>query len=310
MYKKGVGMVYIMKRKLFAVFCLLLLFCMLISGCINNGDSDAPPDKDGIQTEDYIAWKAYFINVGKADSILLNVLDKYYLIDTGTKKSFDKITEVLEELKVTSLEGVFLTHTHKDHIGGLEKLLKNQQLKIKELYAPKITSYKDNGKNAVDEIAEDAGRKVVRLQKGDEVKISEDIKFTVFGPVEYDAEEDNNNSLVMKLNGKTNSVLFAADCMMAQEASLLSSDIKSELKSDVLKVAHHGNDDATSYTFAASVSPQISVISTNSEEKPDTPAGAVMFNLMQTGSEIFVTQDYVRYVLIESSGGELAVAGR
>ena len=67
-------------------------------------------------------YRALFINVGKADAILLMLGEERYLVDTGTKDTYDQLENVLGLYGVSKLDAVFITHTDKDHVGGLKKL--------------------------------------------------------------------------------------------------------------------------------------------------------------------------------------------
>ena len=71
----------------------------------------------------------------------------------------------------------------------------------------------------------------------------------------------------------------------------------------VLKVGHHGEDDASSAAFIYSVKPQIAVISTSTEEEPDTPSPDVIARLWNIGAEVFVTQQATRCILVTLNGG-------
>ena len=65
-----------------------------------------------------------FITIGKGDAFLLKMPEgSYYMYDTGKKEDFEQIQKVLEQKKVTSLKGIFLSHGHKDHAGNLKRLL-------------------------------------------------------------------------------------------------------------------------------------------------------------------------------------------
>ena len=83
-------------------------------------------------------FKIHFIDVGCADGALLQYGEgsnaKYAMIDTGagkyngTKdktyaKKKDPAYEYLKKIGVKHLEFVILTHPHRDHIGGLVKIL-------------------------------------------------------------------------------------------------------------------------------------------------------------------------------------------
>ena len=66
-----------------------------------------------------------FVNVGKADASIIKCGDKAYIIDTGTEQSVPRLFGAINYLGIKSVEAVFLTHIHKDHIGGLSALLDN-----------------------------------------------------------------------------------------------------------------------------------------------------------------------------------------
>ena len=77
----------------------------------------------GAPAEQQDGVSALFINVGKADAALLFLGDQRFLIDTGTKDSYDALEQALSLYGVKKLDGVLITHTDKDHVGGLKKLL-------------------------------------------------------------------------------------------------------------------------------------------------------------------------------------------
>jgi competence protein ComEC len=247
-----------------------------------------------------------FINVGRADSALVSSGDTHFLIDTGTSDSLPALVRALRDAGADTLEGVFLTHTHSDHIGGLEGVLR--LFKVKNVYAAEITTDKKNGSNAVDERAQAAGMTVRRLRRGDGIALDParpGAGFSVLGPVELDAGEDNNNSLVLSLTDGQFSCLFTGDMQFPEEQSLLAAGEFAPCT--VLKVANHGNPDASSDEFVSAVSPKIAVISTDSSEDTDTPAPRVLDALKNAGASVYVTQDAKTGVLARVSGGEASV---
>ena len=74
------------------------------------------------------------INVRKADALLLRSGDSAYLIDTGTEESYGKLYSVLKREGIDRLTGVIITHTDKDHAGGLEQLV-DSDIEIENVYA-------------------------------------------------------------------------------------------------------------------------------------------------------------------------------
>lgn len=86
-----------------------------------------------------------FITIGKGDAFLIETPDKnFYMWDTGKKEDREQILAVLQKKGVKELEGIFLSHGHKDHAGNLEMLL--QEYSVKKLYlsGKDDASYKKN----------------------------------------------------------------------------------------------------------------------------------------------------------------------
>ncbi|MBQ7454385.1 MAG: MBL fold metallo-hydrolase, partial [Selenomonadaceae bacterium] len=65
------------------------------------------------------------LDVGQGDSFLIETPTQNILIDTGDVDAREKLVAKLQNLGVTRVEKIILTHPHADHIGGIEKLLKD-----------------------------------------------------------------------------------------------------------------------------------------------------------------------------------------
>lgn len=219
-----------------------------------------------------------FINAGRADSILVQADGNSYLIDTGLSDSATMIQNVLLKYNVDRLNGVFITHRHKDHLGGLKKISKVYEIDM--LYCADI-SCKD-----IEKSAEKNNLQLEKLTAGERVEIADELYFEVAAPIEYNDDDDNDNSLVLRLfvNGKV--FLFTGDMQFAEEKTLLKAGI--DVSADILKVGNHGNPDATSDEFAKAVSPDIAVITTDTSVDEDSANKRVM-DLFE---KVYITQDY------------------
>lgn len=265
-------------KKIFLAFVLMIM----LTSC----NSQAPVvSQELVQYENQVS--VVFINVGKADSILVTVNDKIYLIDTGHKKSIPALFRALSIMGVEKIDGLFLTHTHADHVGGTEALA--QKYQINKLYSAEISMNNKNGENKIMNLATELELPHTRLKAGDVIEIVKDIAFKVIAPIEYDEKDDNDNSLVLmtELNGKK--FLFAGDMQFAEESTILNNG--TNIHAHVLKVGNHGNPDATSRVFAKSVSPEYAVISTDTNEDDDSANPSVISNLKP--AKVFLTQDYL-----------------
>ncbi|MGI5849024.1 MAG: MBL fold metallo-hydrolase [Christensenellales bacterium] len=247
-----------------------------------------------------------FINVGKADSALVSFGGNHYLVDTGSAESLPMLVKVLRSQGIDTIEGVFLSHNHEDHIGGLKGLLR--LFDIKWLYASEITTNKKDGSNAVDKIAGKAGRTAQRLKIKDKIILdpaNPEVKFTVLGPIQFDTKDDNDNSLVLYLESNSFSCLFTGDMQFNEENSLL--DAGSLKPCTVLKVGNHGNPDASSQEFISAVSPKYAIISTNSLIDEDTPAPAVLDLLTKIKTQVYVTQDSDTGIIVKANEDNVIV---
>ena len=239
-------------------------------------------------------------NVGKADAILVRVGEKTYLIDAGLKKGFNDLLDSLDREGVTHLDGVFLTHVDKDHGGGMEQLAETD-IEIDAFYASPFYSKRTAEDHQLIAAAALRGMEVTWLQAGDCVEICEECRFDILGPLEFDPEDENNNSLVMRLVTPEGCALLAGDMEKEGEKLLRATD--ADLSAAYLKVGHHGRDDATGKKFAEAVSPEIAVISTDSIEEPRSADPEVIERLEALGAQVFVTENYERGVKVRLEGG-------
>ena len=247
--------------------------------------------------------QALFINVGKADAALFLLGDQRFLVDTGTKDSYDQLERVLTAYGVTQLSGVVITHTDKDHVGGLKKLLKSD-IAVDRVYAGTLHSEKSLEDHPVYEAAEKYGAPLTWLSAGETVALADGCAFHVLGPLSQDDEKENNNSLVLRLTTPQGDMLLTGDMELAEESELIEAGLISQAA--VLKVAHHGNEDATGWQFVLLARPQWAVISTSSVEKPETPSSKVLSRLKDVKANVAVTQDAEVGILVTLEDGQAA----
>lgn len=142
-----------------------------------------------------------FITIGKGDAFLIETSDKnFYIWDTGKKEDREQILAVLQKKGVKELEGIFLSHGHKDHAGNLEMLL--QEYSVKKLYlsGKDDASYKKTDAKA---LAKEYDVSVTELAGGENLDLGGAIG-EIWLPDKTNYENENNNSVVMRLAyGKT-----------------------------------------------------------------------------------------------------------
>lgn len=241
------------------------------------------------------------LNVGKADCILISTEGKNYLIDTGYEQTSGLLMTALEQLGISRLNGVFITHNHKDHVGGLNRLT-SSKVEIDAFYASAYCLDGTGAEHPAVAAAAKRGQSVTFLSAGDSVFVTDDVSFSVIGPLSLDTDNENNNSLVMALFTPQGNILLTGDMKTEEEYSILKSSGFPECA--VLKVPFHGDDSATSEALLKAVKPRLGIISTSTLEEKDTPALDTLRRLAYAGCEVHVTQDIRDAIYVSLKNGK------
>ena len=242
------------------------------------------------------------LNIGKADCSLLLYQDEAYLIDAGYEQTYAALETALSQYGITHLNGVFLTHCHKDHEGGLIPLAQSD-IQVDAWYASRIYYDVKESKHAAVLAAAERGQEVTWLDAGDEIKVGADASFTVLGPLSVNTDNENNNSLVMRFSSPQGSILFAGDMKEEEEYELLAAGVFSAC--DILKAGHHGDNKATTKELLSVVRPKAAVIFTSTQEEPDTPAASTIKRLDKVNCKVYVSQEWQDALLLTLKSGNV-----
>ena len=251
----------------------MCFFLVLLSGC-----RDKEEHYEGTLT-------VSFITVGKGDAFLIETPNKkFYMWDTGKKEDKEQISAVLQKKGVKELEGIFLSHGHKDHAGNLEMLL--QEYSVKKLYlsGKDDASYK---KTDVKALAKEYDVSVTKLAGGEKLALG-GATGEIWLPDKTDYEKENNNSVVMRLVYGDTACLFTGDMEKEEEAEFLSENRK--ISANILKLGHHGEDDATSLALLKRVKPEYGIITGNAEENPESVNTQTQENLEKYGVKPYYSE--------------------
>ncbi len=267
-------------KKLIAIILTLLLLC----GCSQEEKQETPVPQSELEV--------YFLDVGQADSIFIRVGDKNMLIDGGNVGDGKSIISFLHSKDVTKIDTVVATHAHEDHIGGLSTVI--DHFAVSTVYTP--TDKYDSV--AFNEFLDAADRQcgITLCEKGMSWQLN-DAHFTVLWPENPESQHTNNTSIVLKMTFGKISFLFTGDVEKDAEALFTSP----EIKSDILKVAHHGSDTSTGYLFLRDASPDIAVISCGTGNSYGHPHDETL-NILQQADVTVLRTDLMGTILITSDG--------
>lgn len=233
--------------------------------------------------------RIHFLDVGEGDSILIETPEgENILVDTGNLISGYKVVKYLKQNKIQTLDYLILTHPDLDHIGGAFFIL--QMLKVKNIY--------DNGQNLLDNYSniyrwyEELVRKdknYKTLKAKDALYIGDVTLKVLWPPQSFFSSDFNTNSLVIMLKYEKFRCLLTGDLTIIGEREILKEKI--DLKADVLKVGHHGANDANSEEFLMAVAPRIAILSVNRVNIRGYPAEEVISRLRKLGIQLYRTDE-------------------
>ena len=207
--------------------------------------------------------KIYFIDVGQGDSTLIvTPKNKKILIDGGEGKT-NVLFQYLLDRRINKIDYIIISHFDSDHCNGLIEII--EKMRVENIVMSKQSKESEEYKKIL-EIIKQKNIKVSSVKAEDKIIIEKNLYTKILNPAEkFEFQDLNNNAIVAKLVYKDFSMLFTGDIEKAEEN--LAKKYKNELKSTILKVAHHGSKTSTSEEFLKYVEPQIALIGVGENNK-------------------------------------------
>lgn len=267
-----------MKKPFAAVIALLMMLSAASCDKSKSGSNSAGAASDDPGGAEYPEIAVTFLDVGKADCIVIRSENSTAVIDCGEKGDGKDLVKFLEKQDVTSVDKLIITHYDKDHVGGAAKLI--ELMEVKGIIGPDYNENNDESQKF---------RSAMRAKGIGMNWLKEDIHFeldgadyTVFAPERsyYGKDNDNDFSLVVRLDYHDTSMIFAGDAMEQRLTEVM--DIGS---CDLLKVPYHGRKIANLDDFLSETSPEYAVVSTSEKEY----SSQTQKMLDDCGAEVYTT---------------------
>ncbi len=225
-----------------------------------------------LNTPSFIA----FLDVGQGDAALIQPSHGIQvMIDVGPG------IEVLYELEKymplldRHIEGIFLSHGHIDHVGGLEYIAKRYtvgKIFVSECFDGELLEYV----GGVGEMA--------AISAGNSVSFGDMISVAMLWPGKQVCEDtfydENDVSQILEVTAGDFKMLFTGDAEFGKDSTVEYTIGFPDI--DVLKVPHHGSKNAITQEFLDKTSPLSAIISVG--ENPFGHPGEDILSLLQNNN--------------------------
>ncbi len=234
-----------------------------------------------------------FLDVGQGDSALIELPDgKTMIVDTG--RSGREAAGLLAYAGKRRIDALALTHSHPDHTGGLAYIL--ERFPVGEIWDSGRIAYPDG--IALPRIHRALERGDVMQQGQYMIQVLH--PYGGFTAIASDAyEEDNNASLVLRISGKRHAFLFAGDVEEEAEDDLV--HLGKWLRSDVVKIPHHGGRTSVHEGLLSAISPSLAVISAGRDNAFGHPSQEMLQLL--SSMKLFRTDQHGAVKIVETDDG-------
>jgi len=248
--------------------------------------------------------KIHFLKTMWSDIILLEYKGKFAFVDTGFDEQYDQIRDYLDNLGVTQIEFILLTHFHRDHYGNIVNLIKD--------YPVKTVYFKEYGGHdrctAWGSLADDDYRLSEKvkwndiknsIEKYSTLRMVEELKsvryedidimlYSTANNVEFIwndesnkttyhknilSENENSLAVFFEVNGKT--VFLGGDTMDHEEKHPLVNFVNLQIAKQInrpiylYKAPHHGTNHTACDETLSIYKPQVAVITNGMEYLKD-----------------------------------------
>lgn len=252
------------------------------------------------------------LDVGQGDAALLTFPDgTTLLVDAGGRAQFRArqndfedeatapferdargigeavVSEYLWWRGLARVDYILATHAHADHINGLNDIAHNFKVRAA------LLGRADGDEAEFTRLQETLRRERVPVEvvgRGDKLKFGAATVEVLWPPRAGDVKQalsENNDSLVLRVRYGTRAFLLTGDIERDAEAALVAA--RDDLRSDVVKVAHHGSNTSSTESFVAAVRPSVAVVSVGHASPFGHPDKNVVARWRTAGAQVLQT---------------------
>lgn len=188
-----------------------------------------------------------------------------HLIDCGSDTISDLYRQCLKpamrHLNVRRIEAIYLTHANRDHFSAAAQVVEAydvQRVYVSPAFLARAAQ--EISAQSLLKLLDRLHRPPLILHRPQRLELEPGITLEALWPDKDRDLDDNNGSLVLRLNCRGQSILFPGDIQQLAEREL-SADPKA-IHADVLLAPHHGSAEPTTADFVRAVDPHL-ILSSN-----------------------------------------------
>lgn len=236
--------------------------------------------------------------VGQGDCTIMEIPGcGLVMIDGGNFGKGKVVEDYIKYLGYDEIEGIMVSHSDADHIGGVLELLETP-LEIKQIFV----SEKDTSEHLSDLIYKCKVRKIpICYLSGGEMIQYGDLKIQCIAPFQEKVYTDiNDASLVCKVSYGQFSALFTGDKSKESDKGIY----EPFLPVTLLKISHHGSRTGTSKDMLLKLRPRYAMISCGRDNLYGHPHEEVL-ELLETADIEISRTDQEGAIYYETDGIQL-----
>jgi len=263
------------------------------------------------ETEKKRLLRIIVINVNETDigdaNLIITPSGKTMLIDAGMPKcGTNVVLPFLKERGVCVIDWLMSSHHHDDHFGGIPEIIRSNDISVKEvIWSPlpfeKMHKYEEFYAKVSQDIADaieaacaQRGVPIHKPREGQVIDLGDGVKGEILAvansALEMPTNYINNNSIVMRLRLGNFSMLFTGDQGFEEEDYVMTRG--KDVRSDVLRIAHHAGAGSTGVEFVKTVNPLIGISSMPKWLSSDERGLRVYNQLKPTGIKLYRTWEH------------------
>lgn len=232
------------------------------------------------------------VDVGQGDAFIIedHISDKVVMIDTGGRFYMDSavimqseknVLPYLKEQGIDQVDLMILSHMDIDHVGESAHIM--SKINVKQLmvngYDPKLDDWMAGIDNFKGEIIDS---NTVR-----QFKVGNILLENLYDEYNTSIDTSNEYSIILRMNMNQFSFLMTGDMTSEMEREMIENN--TDIRADVLKLAHHGSDSSSTSEFLDAVNYHVVLVSAGVDNRYNHPNSEVMERVGK--AIIYSTQD-------------------